>query len=426
MTPQTILFTAGSAVAAALLFGGTAKAAGVGPRPMPSPGPGLKPNPNAPLPYGPTSTPAVNSGIPFVPGQDFPGDQSSAILGPGGGVSVPAASSASAPDATQDVFGAGGGQAETGDNTFDASGAYQGTLLGPAGGASAPASGSDPIGDDALFSNAGGSSDTSTASDDNTGAGVSLPAAVSGLVGYTVGGPLGLLLGLGAAFAGYEVLKNSTMAYNPVMSPHELTPVTPAQSAALNNAIASAANAPSASGASSASSDGTSAPMPIASVMSSDMTSTPDTTISSDDSVDGASTTAAAVSGAVGCYVGYTIGGPIGAAVGAVLGHVVSPVVHHALGGSPHTNATAGAPLPYRSGRVNPTAGHGPKHPALHHNYKHHGPTPPRNQVSANVRGGHVGGAPTGLVWSHHAQGWTHAYPGHLRGLPPPPGQPVY
>jgi hypothetical protein len=34
--------------------------------------------------------------------------------------------------------------------------------------------------------------------------------------------------------------------------------------------------------------------------------------------------------------------------------------------------------------------------------------------------------APSGLVWSRHAGGWTYAYPGHLYGAPPPPGMPVY
>jgi hypothetical protein len=44
--------------------------------------------------------------------------------------------------------------------------------------------------------------------------------------------------------------------------------------------------------------------------------------------------------------------------------------------------------------------------------------------------GGYGPGGPTaqpsGLVWSPHAQGWTHAYPGHDRGVPPPAGLPVY
>lgn len=69
-----------------------------------------------------------------------------------------------------------------------------------------------------------------------------------------------------------------------------------------------------------------------------------------------------------------------------------------------------GGPIPYRHGhRHNPTAGRGPKHSPTKH----------------NRRGAKVGG-PTGLVWSDHARGWTHAYPGHQYGAPPPPGLPIY
>ena len=33
---------------------------------------------------------------------------------------------------------------------------------------------------------------------------------------------------------------------------------------------------------------------------------------------------------------------------------------------------------------------------------------------------------PSGLVYSRHARGWTHPYPGHAEGAPPPAGLPVY
>lgn len=66
---------------------------------------------------------------------------------------------------------------------------------------------------------------------------------------------------------------------------------------------------------------------------------------------------------------------------------------------------TIGAPLPYRKGRKNPTA-------------SNHLP-PKRGAQKARV------GAPSGLVHDAHGN-WTHSYPGHRWGAPPPAGQPIF
>lgn len=49
-----------------------------------------------------------------------------------------------------------------------------------------------------------------------------------------------------------------------------------------------------------------------------------------------------------------------------------------------------------------------------------------QNQGNAVVAGPASGFTPSGLVWSRHVNGWTYPYEGHEYGAPPPAGLPVF
>ena len=133
--------------------------------------------------------------------------------------------------------------------------------------------------------------------------------------------------------------------------------------------------------------------------------------------------TATADSGAAGYDPNFLLspGNPIDASVSGPLDDYASAVAgpydsytaaavaglshHHGL---ERFSAHVGAPLPYRKGRKNPTASnHLPPHRGAQ-----------KARVGASL-------APSGLVYDRHGN-WTHAYPGHRWGAPPPAGQPIF
>ncbi len=119
-----------------------------------------------------------------------------------------------------------------------------------------------------------------------------------------------------------------------------------------------------------------------------------DNSLPTDESGDGVSIPA------FSSVAGYLVGGPVGAVVGACVGALASGAMDRLIGG--HA-PPVGAP------------GRGPGQQKARH--------PVTSSVRLNADGSTTA---SGLVWSAHARGWTHPYPGHAQGAPPPPGLPVF
>lgn len=153
---------------------------------------------------------------------------------------------------------------------------------------------------------------------------------------------------------------------------------------------------------------------------------------------------------AAGAVSGFMVGGPVGAVVGAMVGALVgaaAPVTssitleeyNHQRGHLGYACKTPAGTYGLKTGKpigsqchvmLTPSTGiwgtviggHAPPVGATLPERRFGGGAVQKGKLSTS----RVAGTPSGLVYSRHARGWTHPYPGHAEGAPPPAGLPVY